>query len=102
MFVGQRTGQWICRTCQNNLRYHILPKRLFSAYSMVWQATQSLPPGLILRAQKMALVHAELEKKAAAMTDYTPESVQLYKRINELADIASNLKEFEDAQTVAS
>ena len=34
------------------------------------------------------------------MTEYTPQSVQLYKRISELAEVATNLKEFEDAQTV--
>jgi hypothetical protein len=48
----------------------------------------------------MALQHAELEQKAAAMTEYTPQSVQLYKRISELADVAANLKEFEETRKV--
>ena len=54
----------------------------------------------MLRARKMALHHQELEQKAAAMTEYTPQSIQLYKRISELADVAANLKEFEDAHAV--
>jgi len=64
------------------------------------QALEELPPGLILRAQKMALQHKELEEKVAALTDYTPESVHLYKRISELSEISTNLKAFEDARKV--
>ena len=48
----------------------------------------------------MALQHQELEAKAAAMTEYTPQTVQLYKRISELADVATNLNQFEEAQKV--
>jgi hypothetical protein len=48
----------------------------------------------------MALKHQELEAKAAAMTEYTPQTVQLYKRISELADVATNLNQFEEAQKV--
>ena len=50
----------------------------------------------------MALLHQQLEEKATEMTDYTPESVQLYKQISELSQVATNLKEFEDAQKVFS
>jgi hypothetical protein len=48
----------------------------------------------------MALQHQELEKKVAAMTDYTPESILIYKRISELSDISTNLKAFEQAKKV--
>jgi len=61
------------------------------------QAIEELPPALILRAQKMALQHKELEEKVAAMTDYTPQSVLMYKRISELSEISATLKAFEKA-----
>ena len=48
----------------------------------------------------MALQHQELEQRAASMTEYTPQSVQLYRRISELADVSANLKAFEDTHTV--
>lgn len=50
----------------------------------------------------MTLLHQQLEQKAAEMTEYTPESAQLYRRISELAQVATNLKEFEDAQKVSA
>lgn len=100
MFVGRQTGQWICRTCRKHLYENICQRRSFRGTLLRWQTVEGVPPGLILRARKMALQHQELEEKAAAITEYTPQSVQLYKRISELADVATNLKEFEDAQTV--
>jgi hypothetical protein len=48
----------------------------------------------------MALQHQELEQRAASMTEYTPQSVQLHRRISEIADVSANLKAFEDAHTV--
>ena len=100
MLVGRQTGQWICRTCQRDILNRSIQKRSFWATLSRWQSVESVPPGLILRAQKMALQHQELEQKAASMTEYTPQSVRLYKRISELADVATNLKEFEDAHSV--
>jgi hypothetical protein len=100
MFVGRQTGQWICRTCRKHLYRNGYQKRLFWIAPSRWQNIEGVPPGLILRARKMALQHQELEEKAAKITEYTPQSVQLYKRITGLADVATNLKEFEDAQTV--
>src|SRR5271169_3073892 len=102
MFVGRQTGQWICRTCRKHLCRSGYQKRLFGTTLPRWQSIEGVPPGLILRARKMALQHQELEEKAAKITEYTPQSVQLYKRITELADVATNLKEFEDSQTVHS
>jgi hypothetical protein len=67
-----------------------------------WQTVEGVPPGLIHRARKMALLHQELEQKAAEITEYTPESVQMYRRLSELAQVATNLKELEDAQKVFS
>lgn len=61
---------------------------------------EELPQGLILRAQKMALQHKELEEKVASMTEYTPRSVLLYKRISELSEISANLQAFEEAKHV--
>lgn len=49
----------------------------------------------------MALELQELEGKAAAMTEYTTQSVQLYKRIRELTSVVSHLKELEDSHTVS-
>jgi hypothetical protein len=66
----------------------------------MWQSVEELPAGLVLRAQKMAQLHKDLEKKAATMTEYTPQTVQLYKRISELADVAENLRAFQEARKV--
>jgi hypothetical protein len=57
-------------------------------------------PGVLALARKMASQHKELEQKAAALTEYTPQSVQLYKRISELEDVAKNLTNFEQTQKV--
>jgi hypothetical protein len=100
MFVGRQSGQWICRACRTNLYNHALQRKSFRTSSLRWQSVEGIPPGLILRAKKMALQHQELEQKAAAMTEYTPQTVQLYKRISELADVAANLKQFEESQKV--
>ena len=48
----------------------------------------------------MALRHKELEEKVAAMTDYTPQSVLLYKRISELSEVSANLRAFEETLNV--
>ena len=61
---------------------------------------EELPAGLILRAQEMARQYKELEAKAASITEYTPQTVQLYKRISELEEVATNLKAFQDARKV--
>jgi len=44
----------------------------------------------------------ELEQQAASLTEYTPQSIHIYKRISELSEVTSSLKQFEDAQTVLS
>ena len=100
MLVARQTGHWVCRTCRRDILNRSSQKRLFETTLVRWQSVEGVPPGLILRARKMALQHQELEQKAAAITEYTPQSVQLYKRISELAEVATNLKEFEDAHTV--
>ena len=100
MLVGRQTRQWICRTCQRDTVNRSTQKRSFWTTLSRWQSVEGVPPGLIIRARKMALQHQELEQKAASMTEYTPQSVQLYKRISELADVSANLKEFEDAHLV--
>ena len=102
MIVRRHTGQWICRTCRRDILDRSIQKRSFWTTPSLWQSLEGVPPGLILRARKMALQHQELEQKAASLTEYTPQSVQLYKRISELADVATNLKEFEDAHGVHS
>jgi len=48
----------------------------------------------------MALRHKELEEKVAAMTDYTPQSVLMYKRISQLSEVSENLKSFEETLKV--
>jgi len=48
----------------------------------------------------MALRHKELEEKVAAMTDYTPQSVLMYKRISELSEVSANLNAFEEILNV--
>lgn len=100
MFTARLRGQWICQTCRKSLITNVVPRRAFRATVPRRQSVEELPPGLILRAQKMALQHQELEQKVAAMTDYTPESVLIYKRISELSDISTNLKAFEQAKKV--
>jgi hypothetical protein len=96
MLVGQQTRKWICRVYYRKI-YH---KRLFSTSLLRWQDVEGVPPGLIVRARKLAQQHQELEQKAAEMTEYTPQSIQIYKRISELASVASNLKEFQETQMV--
>lgn len=100
MFVPRVGGQWICRACRNSLAENQIGKRLFQSTRWRGQSVEELPAGLILRAQKMARQHRELEQKAAIMTEYTPQTVQLYKRISELEQVATNLKEFQDARKV--
>jgi hypothetical protein len=100
MFTARLRGQWICQACRKSLITNALQRRTFRATVLRRQTVEELPPGLILRAQKMALQHQELEKKVAAMTDYTPESVLIYKRISELSNVSTNLKAFEQAQKV--
>jgi hypothetical protein len=100
MFTGRIRGQWICQTCRKSLITNAIQRRTFRTSVLRRQTVEELPPGLILRAQKMALQHQELEQKVAAMTDYTPESVHIYKRISELSDISTNLKAFEQAKKV--
>lgn len=101
MFVPQFSRQWICRACRNSLAKNQIGKRLFQSTRWRGQTVDELPAGLILRAQKMAQQHRELEQKAASMTEYTPQTVQLYKRISELEQVTTNLKEFQDARKVA-
>jgi len=100
MFVGQRTGQWACQACRKRIYNNINTKRLFGNTVLRWQSVEGVPPGLIVLARKMAVQYQELEKQAAATTEYTPQTVQLYKRIGQLSDVATILKELEDAQTV--
>jgi len=100
MFVGRQTGKWVCRACRKQIYGNASGRRLFQTSALQWQNIEGVPPGVIHRARKMALLHQELEQKAAEITEYTPESVQLYRRISELAQVATNLKEFEDAQKV--
>lgn len=100
MFVGQQTAKWVCRACRKQLYGNTFGNRHFRTSVLQWQNVEGVPPGLIHRARKMAILHQQLEQKAAEMTEYTPESAQLYRRISELAQVAANLKEFEDAQKV--
>jgi hypothetical protein len=102
MLVGRQTGQWICRICRKGISNSIFHKRSFQATRLRWQGIEGVPPGLILRARKLALQHQELEEQATKITEYTSQSVQLYKRISELAEVTANLKEFEDTQKVIS
>ena len=96
MFATRQTGRWVCRACRDSFHQ----KRLFGLTQWRWRDIEGIAPSLILRARKMATQHTELEQKAAAMTEYTPQSVQLYKRISELAAVAENLKELEETQKV--
>jgi len=100
MFVGRQTGRWVCRACRKQLYGNAIGNRLFRTNVARWQNVEGVPPGLISRARRMAQLHEQLEHKAAELTEYTPESVQLYRRISELAQISTNLKEFEEAQKV--
>jgi hypothetical protein len=102
MFIGRQTGKWVCRACRKQVYGNVSGRRLFQTSALQWQNVEGVPPGVIHRARKMALLHRELEQKAAEITEYTTESVQLYRRISELAQVATNLKEFEDAQKVCS
>lgn len=96
MFSARQTGRWVCRACRNQRNQ----RRQFGSTLWRWQGVEGFPPGLVLRAKKMAIQHAELERKAAAMTEYTPQSIQIYKRISELAEVAAQLKELEETQKV--
>ena len=95
------TRGWICHTCRRSILNCTTPKKQFQTAPLRWQIVQGIPPRLILQARKMALELQELEGKAAAMTEYTTQSVQLYKRIRELTSVVSNLKELEDSHTVS-
>jgi hypothetical protein len=97
MFAIPRAGKWICRTCRR--RPHNT-QRGFHYAATLWQDGGRVSAGLIKRARKLARQHKELEEKAAAMTEYSPESIQLYKRINELSEVASQLDALEDSQKV--
>ena len=101
MFVARHSGGWICRQCRNAITNNNNRKRGFQSSVWRWQSVEELPPGLILRAQKMVRLHKELEQKAASMTEYTPQTVQLYKRISELEQVATNMKAFQEARKVS-
>ena len=96
MLVGRQTNKWICRACQKES----YGKRLFHYTGWKRNGAEGVPTGLILRAKKFAQQYRELEQKAAQTTEYTPQTIQLYKRINELSEVANNLREFENTQDV--
>ena len=99
MFTLRVTGQWVCQTCrQRTFRFY--QGRLIQNAALLRQNVDGMPPGLLLRARKMALLHQELEQKAASITEYTPQSARLYKRLSELAEVSTDLKAFEEAQRV--
>lgn len=64
------------------------------------QNDEGMNLGVLQLARKMAAQHKELEQKAAAITEYTPQSVQVYKRISELENVVNNLNSFEKTQKV--
>lgn len=99
MFVAP-SRQWVCSACRKRIFDGVKTKRAFTATATIWQAVEGMHPGVIQLARKMASQHKELEQKAAAMTEYTPQSVQLYKRISELEDVAKNLNNFEETRKV--
>jgi peptide chain release factor 1 len=90
----------MCQSCGRALGNVNYQCRGFSGSTARWQIAEEFPPGLILRARKMAKQCQELEQRAASMTEYTPQSMHIYKRISELSEVASNLKQFEEAQNV--
>jgi hypothetical protein len=102
MFASRQTVAWICQACRQEFPFNKFNTliRSFHFTAKTCQETESIPSGLILRAQKLAQQHRELEQKAAQITDYTPQSIQLYKRISELSQVTTNLKEFENAHKV--
>jgi hypothetical protein len=99
MFVAP-ARQWICSACRKRIFDRLQAKRAFAATTTRWQTVEGMHPGVLALARKMASQHKELEQKAAALTEYTPQSVQLYKRISELEDVAKNLTNFEQTQKV--
>ena len=99
MFVSP-ARQWICGTCRKRIFNGIQMKRTLTVTTSRWQSVEGMHLGVIQLAWKLASQHKELEQKAAAMTEYTPQSVQLYKRISQLEDVANNLNKFEETQKV--
>src|SRR5579859_2050502 len=99
MFVAP-TRKWVCDACRRCILDSFRTARALTTTASRWQNVDEMHPGVIQLARKMASQHKELEQKAAAMTEYTPQSVQLHKRISELEDVAKNLKNFEETQNV--
>jgi hypothetical protein len=91
---------FLCRTCRQNI-YSRHFKRTLSVNASQLHKVEGIPPALIARARKMALQHQELEQKAASLNEYTPQLIQLHKRISELAQVAENLKELEQTHAVS-
>ena len=97
--LGRRL--FLCRTCRQNIYNTRHFKRTVSVNASQLHIVEGVPPALIARARKMALQHQELEQKAASINEYTPQVIQLHKRISELAQVAENLKELEETHAVS-
>jgi len=96
--LGRRL--FLCRTCRQNIYNTKLFRRTVSGDASQLHNVEGIPPALIARARKMALQHQELEQKAASINEYTPQLIQLHKRISELTQVAENLKELEENHAV--
>jgi len=99
MFVAP-TRKWVCDGCRRCIFDSFRTARALTTTASRWQNVDEMHPGVIQLARKMAAQHKELEQKAAAMIEYTPQSIQIYKRISELENVANNLKSFEETQKV--
>ena len=99
MFVAP-TRKWVCDACRICIFDSLWTARALTTTASRLQNVDEMNPGVIQLARKMAAQHKVLEQKAAAMTEYTPQSIQIYKRLSELENVASNLKSFEETQKV--